>query len=423
MASVLYGTGQRLNLLERSTVTVTLGAADSLFGAENLYDGRPSKPFRFSTKLAEESITLDTNAVLNPGLESWSSGPTSWTATAGVVIEETIFHSGVAAAKLDGTTGGGTVQTMYQDIVARAGETRHIKCWLRGGGGGGQEVLVYVQNLTTGRYLDTNGAWTPTLTNTFTRTTASYGESTRTYVVESYTRCDEDLVTLRITVGVNAGYVGYADDITDCPGSNLLALFGMAVEDRCTVAWTTSDDNSSYGDSASAGSSADGWGADQRPNIYIKRASVTAKRYQRVTFLSVSATTLSREVGEMVMCEVATAARNHDWGYELKAMRDRIRGDSIDGSPSVYTMSRWPRRAFAAVRQFVSDAQMHDARDPLWRRAKGDALNVLLVPDDTANLVLLGRLDESFTTRRLFTSWYGDNSLVLAELPFVSVAL
>jgi hypothetical protein len=86
-------------------------------------------------------------------------------------------------------------------------------------------------------------------------------------------------------------------------------------------------------------------------------------------------------------------------------------------------VARWPRRAFTAQWRFVSDDQMRENRDDLWGRARGDAKNVLLVPDDSANVVMLGRLTREWKVTRFFTTHYGMNDFAFAELGFVSAAL
>lgn len=139
--SMLYAAGQYSNLLGRAlSVTVSPGA-DALFPAANLFDGRLSRPFRFSSNAANPSITWDGAAFTPAG----------------------------AATYL---------------VTARAGERRRVS--LTG------TANVSIQNLSTGKYLTSALAWQTASTNCLT------AAGTKDYQVESFTLCQQATVTLKI---------------------------------------------------------------------------------------------------------------------------------------------------------------------------------------------------------------------------------
>lgn len=432
MASVLFCAGPKLNLLERATVTVS-GTADPLFGISGLSDGRVSNPMRFSGLGAAESVIVDLDAFADTGdFETAAGFPVGWeTATAGTstVTRTTTageFHDGTAAAKI---TGGDSGASLFKTIEVRAGELRRLSVWLKLADAA--DVLrIRIKNNRTGRFLNSSLAWQATTTNAYTHTgTTTYTNVTFAYTVEDFFKCGlEDLPTLTITFTVPANDTGFVDLAADFPAATLAGCFGLRVDDRCTVNWQTSSTNGSYGNSVLAGDHETGFAADQKPNLYMVRDislfGGAHQRFHRIQFDNDTVTPAEpREIGELVLCQTTTLGRAYDWGLEITVLRDDIGNESGDGDLQAYNRSRWAKRALGMRFQHVTDAQMRENRDYLWGRAAGRKYPVLLVPDDSANLVMLARLDRSWSVQRRFTSHYTENDLTFAELPFVSTAL
>ena len=427
MPNVLYVAGEKFNVLERSSLVVFIvGDQVALFPLSNAYAGRPSRPAQFEPhESGVFRFRADTNQLANDDFETWPL--TTWTVDelGGTgTVEQTMVgaevHAGTSAAKL---TGGDNGVRVYQDITARSGEKRRIDAWLVGDGTA-NGVGIRIQNLRTGRYLTSAGAWQTTATNCLSRTTATYGQVNLSYTVESFTRCHSDLVTLRVEVIALATVEVFADDVRDWPAVDMLSLHGVNLEDCTTIAWSTSDDGSTFGDTVTLGDAAAGFSADQRPTMYYKRAStVQDKPWHDLHFVGSTALAFTPEIGQIILAQVATAARNYDWRSELQLRHERITNETGAGDRHVYRRTRWPSRVFGANWQFTTDAEMRESRDDLFSRAGGDALNVLLVPDDSQNVVLLGRIDHTWSVQRAFTSHYTEHQMSLAELPFAPVAL
>jgi len=432
MASLLYAAGAKYNLLERGTITLS-GTPDPIFGVSGLTDGRPSKPMRFSGLSTVESVSVDMDAFEDTGDFEESSGfPVGWTAaTAGTstVTRTTTageFHAGTAAAKL---TGGDSGASISKTIEVRAGERRRLDVWLKLADAA-DTLRIKIKNNRTGRYLDTGLDWGASVLSAYVHTgTTTYTHVTFAYTVESLFKCGMiDLPTLTFTFSVGANDIGFVDVAADWPDVDLVACFGLRIDDRCTVNWETKASGGAYGNSVLAGDADDGFLTDQKPNLYLYRDislfGGVHQRFHRVEFDNDTVAPLeAREIGELVLCQVSTLARTYDWSVELITMEEDIASESGDGDLQVYIKMRWPRRALGLQWKFLSDAQMREARDDLWGRARGRRYPLLIVPDDTANLVMLMRENGAWSVRKQFSTLYTDNDRTLTELPFVSTAL
>jgi hypothetical protein len=177
--ALLYAAGQYYNLLERA-LSVTLNpAADALFPATNLYDGRLSKGARHGSNAANPTITWD-GAAFTPG--------TSATYT----------------------------------FTARAGERRRVTS------GGTSNVTV--QNLSTLKYLTSGGAWQVASTYCLT------GAGSVDYQVESLTLCQLPAVSLKITQSATV-------TLSDWPRWNSVMVFGHNLDAGLSVEMRSSTDN------------------------------------------------------------------------------------------------------------------------------------------------------------------------------------
>lgn len=431
MPDILFATGALMNLLERATVENQSGFPESDFPLSNLWDGRPNKPLRFSEPLSAASQFLidlnglgDTPDAVSGTFEAFPF--TGWTAQAtgtGTVTQTTAageFHGGVAAAKL---TGGSFGVRFYRDIPVRADETRKLAVWLKGGGGAAS-VIIEVQDKKTGRYLTSGGTWQSTQTALFSQTSATYTEHTVTYTTESLYRVGEGVTELRMMARTEGGNTVFIDDFSDWPGVDLLSFHGLSVPDQDLITWTTSNDGVTFGEAVSAGDWETGFDVDQKPNLYLRRASRNMKRYHFVILTTnITAPFESREIGEMVLCQIDSLERKWDWGFEVKLLEEQTTNNGQDGSQQTYTMARWPRHILAVDGQYVTDAQMRQTRDELWGRARGALYPILLIPNSDENLVMLVHTTDAWSVRRRFTSNWIENAMLFAEMPFASTAI
>jgi hypothetical protein len=442
MVPILFATGEQFNLLERGTVSV-VGTADPLFGVGGLQDGRASKPMRFSGMTAVESIIVDLDAFTHDGqsgdFETWDAGqPVGWTVEDGGgtgVVEETTdapeVHGGTSAARM---TGGDLGVAVSRAFVTRAGERRRHSVWMKCNDGS-DVVKVRIKNLRTGRYLNSSFQWQATPTFAFTHTgTTTYTNVAFGYVIESLFKCGLiDLPLIVITYFATDGSIVFVDDAADWPAVDLVGLFGLKVDDRCTVNWQTSSNGSSFSSSVLAGDHEAGFLPDQKPNLYLRRDislfGGVDQRFHRVQFDNDTVSPAEpREIAELVLCQATQLGRMRDWGAEFKEIETNISNRTVTGDVQAFGMSRWRRRAlqmqwaFPETSNGASLTNMREARDYFWGRARGQRHNILFVPDSDMNTVMLMRGTDEWSVRKLFHV-YGENEVTLAELPFVSAAL
>lgn len=174
-----YAVGQYANLLERALSVTMSPAADSLFPATNLWDGRPATAAKHGSNAADPKITWD-GAAFTPGAAS------SYT------------------------------------FNARAGERRKITS------GGTSNVTL--QNLRTLKYCTSGGAWQTASANILT------GAGNVNYQVESLAICQEPTAQLKITQSA-------AVTLSDWPRWNAVVLFGHNLIPGLTVELRSSTDN------------------------------------------------------------------------------------------------------------------------------------------------------------------------------------
>lgn len=430
----VFATGERFNNLSRSlSISLPgLSSADPLFPITNLYDGRPSLPFRFSSLLDEESIIVDMQILGNAGLENWSDDvPEGWTKDvfggSGTVVETTDVLGGEvtegnSAAEFSAGSAGAS---LYRDVTVRPGERMNISSNLRGDGT--NPISLRVQCLETGRFLTSASEWSPTAQDRASQTANSYtpDDFINSFQVESLERCGyRDEVTLRITLRMMAGGPGFADNLMLWPHSDLLSMHGLSVDDRCVIRWDATNDFIGFVDALTVGSADDGFGPDQIPNVYIKRPVANSKRFQRITFDNGGvAPARPREVGELILCQSETLQRNANYGVDVRVLRDDdVVHQAANADRQVYGRARWPRRALAMRWLFTAEDQVRQHRDELWGRAGGGRHPLLLIPNEQRAAAYLVRLDDTWSVRREFNTWQ-DNALTFSELPFVSAAL
>src|SRR3972149_6179277 len=102
--------GPKVNILERGLVTSS--SENALFPRPLLYDGRPSRPFRFAAAAANDHVTVDTCLTQDPGFESWidATTPEKWVKTTSgggsVNREATVIDTGISSCKVSSTGAG-----------------------------------------------------------------------------------------------------------------------------------------------------------------------------------------------------------------------------------------------------------------------------------------------------------------------------
>ena len=416
-------TGARFNLLESGTVTVssTVSTEDPLFPRTNLYDGRPSRPFRMLTSAALTSIggisicdvTVDGNQVLNGNFDVWSAGtPVSWTEndTGTAAVTETTTVGEVvtgSAAKLAAGTGNAY---LWQDIVVRSGQKRRIEFFARADAGG---LDVLLQNLATGNGWNGSawvaGAATPVAIGTVATMTA-FGAN---YTVEPFSTTQTDLCTLRILIAATGTKTGFVDDLYDFPAVDVMTMHGHNLEPGGFLCVLRSDT------AAFAGAGTlEATAVVAQPAFYVLLAAAVYRRYWRVRVTGSWWQTLICEIGELVIGQAYSLLQGATYGAELGFLRDDVATETGLGEQHVYARTRQARRTLGLKFRFDSETKYRAARDEMFKRSGGRVNPLVIIPDTTLPDVIYGRIDRSWKVTRSLVAYYDQNDLTVVESAF-----
>lgn len=340
--SMLYAGGQYANLLSRALSVTPTPAADALFPSANLYDGRPSRPMKFGSNAANPEVRFDL-AAFTPG----SATPYTFT--------------------------------------ARAGERRRVTS--------GGVTNVQVQNLSTGRYLKSDGTWQVGTTNCLT------GAASLNYQVESYTVCQQPTVSLKIT---QSG----AQTMSDWPRWNGLVAFGHNLDVGLTCELRSSTDN--FG----ANNVLEVTGAILQPGFFMYLAAGITSRYGRILLTGTNQST--GWLGEVMPCWLETAYDAPNVGLEIRHEEPQIRNTGPWGEAYVYPLARRPRRIVQMQFDQLATTGAIETRQEMVLRGRGGAWPMVMAPVATEGDVYYGRLTDKWAETRFISTRYR-NDLILAE--------
>lgn len=342
-----YAAGERMNLLENALSVALTPAADSLFPASNLSDGRPQRPAMHGSNAADPVITADLAAFTPRGTGS-------------------------------------------EDFTVRTGERRRIVA-------SGATVAVSLQNLSTGKYLDSSGNWQSGATSCLT---SAGGLS---YQVESLTACQALTVTLRVTVTSGS-------DVTDWPRWNAAVVMGHNLDVGLTVELRSSTDDFSGSDVLEATASI------LQPAFWMEASATVENRYARVAITGTNQAV--PWYGEVVLCFLEEATFYPGFPIELRNIEAQIRHSSNVGTSFVHNLSPHPRRALKLSFELKAAGEVELREELVWR-GRGGAHPMVAVPIGTEPLVIFGRLEDSWTVMRTFNERY-EGDLAITEDPIAA---
>lgn len=414
--AILLASGEKANILEDSALSSS-PAAHSIDGLDGLKDGRPSIPARFTSILADSYFQWDANRVQNGGFETstlanWTDD--SDTASGFTTAEEgTIVNSGTKALKMNTAAVASKKASRYQDITnVRAGHRMNWTVALRGDGT--RTARFRILNLMTGKYW-TGSVWSSTPTDLAARSVASYATSSGSFVVESYAACRQvnGLVTLRLICLANDATAGaaYADDVYLWPSWDFFSLHGHRYLDPVVTCELLSDDNSAFSSATSRATP-----TIYQPSFYASLGTPVDERYGRIKFPGTAQGLIT--VGEAIIAQALSLQEPENWPIELTFQDPDVYMATETGDAWVYSKTYHPLRQLGMSFEFASHAAHEEARDEIFIRSRGRKTPMVIVPDTTRPEVILGRIDRSYRVARKFVNFYGENDLMLAELPF-----
>jgi len=422
MGSIRVLAGQKFNLIERGIVTVS--SEDALFPRPLLYDGRPSRPFRFAAAGADDHVTIDTCLTQDPGFESWvdASSPAKWTKTltgSGAVDREaTIIDTGTYACKLSASSSVGLAM-VEQLVEARAGDDLYVVA--RGRAETALDTLeLYVGNQKTGKWL-TSGGWVSSFVPFIATGATSYQTLALAFQVESMDECLTDLVPLRLIarhLQDPVSYPGavYVDNFRLLPAIDFASIHGANIDRAVDVELRSSSDPTF------ASSTLRATLTKRIPAFYgLLGSPISADQHWRFLFGGGGISAINSapiSLGEVVLGRALTLARRPDYGWEIKQLEADVATETPTGEVYSYAQAKWARRVLGMQFRFFSAADMEEQLREVFQRCRGRRYPLVIVPDDTRPEVLHGRIDRSWAAKRRLVNAYDDTSLVVSESPF-----
>lgn len=426
---MLYIAGRLLNLLERARAITLSPAAAAAFPPGALHDGYADLICKFGANSASPTTTIDLamtdqNNADNANFDTWNAGaPTSWAVTTtgtGTVVETTTggeVRSG-SAPKMNKGTGTARVTKTYR---VRAGERLSFSLWLRIAGAGQAKAQLY--NPITKKYLTSGFLWQSAQAYFATEiASTSYIEKTGDFTVESFSTCQDAITYLELTVedtGTGGGSdFAFVDDVFMWPNWNALVVSGHNIEPGMAPELRSSTDNFGSVNTLEATP------AVRQPSFFAVLSVASTRRYARITYSGVqSAQAGAVWSGEVAVCYLETALRGMsggETGYQLRFLPDNIMTSAPGGKVIASRSAQQRRRVLSCRVRSTSDASWREQRDEITGRCHGALWPIVFVPVDTEDVVLHGRLDESWQAQRLLPSLF-DDDLVISDNPFPRV--
>jgi hypothetical protein len=389
--------GNLLTLCGEAALTIT-PALDAATPAAQMCDGRPSTPVRFGTAAAGSQITVTLNLLRNPGFEL---GTSDWIVLRGsseITTNPEDVGEGIAALEIT-TEEEDDLGVRYQDVRIPAGIPFELSALLRGTGFDG--AFVVLQNLDTGRFLDSSGAWVADATvRALASVDATYADVEVSGTVETFSQTGRYLTRLRVQVSADAAGC-FIDEVAVRPAWNFVALIGHNLtgrgefrdpgtpgsyygqvpwlefqsEDTVRFEWLVPDEG--------ADELADGaafpirspttwrvWGGApwRTPTLTITISSDQYGSYPIPTF------------GELVVGYVEDLLPAA-FPFALKLSEaGQVRNETAAGDAYVYNPGPNALRELTLRWTYVGDAAEHVLRDRLYRVSRGGADGIILVP-------------------------------------------
>lgn len=410
MSETLYLTGSWFNLFKRGGAVVVSPTEDSTGPASLLSDDDPATAHIAGSVATDGYLKVRNNALSNGGFEGaitqWAdndqgTGLSAATTTAGN------FRSGAAGLSVQGTDSS-NYGSRTQDIVVAAGEFRKATTYIRAlvTGSTGK---VYIRNLRTGRYLQSDLTWAssrnPVLSSSDMSAYGSIVASTATYQVESFDVCMADTVTLRWELACDDGTAAF-DDCIDCMGVTWVSVHGHNHGDGISPSLQSSDDDSSWTTRASM---------TKQRGAYYDTCSIVYAEYWRILLGGTNDEPTYE--GEAVIGQYSTSSTNPKWGYTLTKNLSGMRQMSSSGRPSVFLTASEPTIDAGFTFKAKSAARSSELADSLRLRSGQGRYPIVIAPLSDEPLVLYGHLLGPAVTTRTFLNVY-ETSLELSGAPF-----
>lgn len=424
--SFLYQSGEGLNLLARAAAVkapTCSPAEDDGYPLSHLFDGRPSHFFRHGTFATDGYVEVDMNLVPNGDGEDATIPAAYVLAGTGVTLAQTASspYSGSGSLQLQGDGAISAAVTLR----LRAGEKARVYHALRSECA--HDLVLKVQNLETGLYLDDAGAWQSSPATTVAdRSLASWGDGYVDFTMPDVEAAASFWQRLRLTVATADGTAAhdFRFELKVVVGWDLLVWLGHTgrpLVRRPGLEYLALSGNDP-GDAWTAGSSTGlDWlkatpsTADPFPDAELFQQSLWNRlqttRYER--WIRLYTTRGSDEAdpgaaGEIVLCQAETLPGTSVRPQVTAAFEatGQISMESGAGDPWVYNRTPVPRTrlelhyATPSDLDTADDAYERAARFVLLERPMAGVWPVVVVPYEfDRRMVVYGKAKESMITQ------------------------
>lgn len=403
MSNVIAITGQYSNILEQLLPgKVTSSDASSFFPLTNLVGANalePYRPFRHASPPgADRNVTFDLDLVGFGDMETDDAGNVAGFTEAntgtGDVTQTTVggeFNGGAAGMKLASGTG---TASAYVDVYMPAGWEFTVSVYFKGGGGS-QTARLRVQNMETGKFLDSAGAWQSAVTDLSTQTTAAWTlQGPFTATTEAYSGLvPGGLYTLRVTIiCTDSSSTVFADDLYLHPSVDTFAVIGHGIHPVISAVELRRD-TAGFGGAGTLEATL----TPYFPTFYHLLATKRQDRYWRLKTTGTNPIWAPLWYGSLFLGQKLVLARGMDFGMQLTHLREQVRQRSSGGAEKVYLKEDSPRREMRFGWRYTTDAQFQQARDRLYRQSGAGEQPLLMLVDDDPESAIYGRLSEDFS--------------------------
>lgn len=385
--SFLILPGRDLNILE-GCISITASDPEAGYDEESVANNVPSHPFRFDDAGTDDYLLADLNRISNAGYESWAvdSVPDDYSASGTVVKENTIKHGGSYSCELAASA------YIWRIVWVQSGWDMTAEAWFYGDAAQPNEGII--QNLYTGNFLTSGGAWQSGSAAWGSRTAASWGLVSRTFTVESYTVCGyQHLVPLLYKFNrVAGGAAGYVDDVALWPHWNFASVHGHNIPPSIAVKMQ-SDDNSSMSSPTLHSTM-----TVIQPAFFDTIGSMVTERYARLFLDGTVHQEKAVYIGEWVLGQYKTLAKGMGLGPDYMRVMPVSQASSISRTPR----SDWSHRGLRL--DFTNNDAALTTMYEMLDRARGGADPFVIVPLDTEDDVFFGYFPSELSVNRLFSN-------------------
>ncbi len=424
MTLTLFAQADRYgNILERpNTVLSASQTPSNLFPLSRAADGQPDQVFIFPAIAANDYIQADINQLLNSLFELWTGGsPDSWVVDVtgdGAVSEHTganvVSGSGL---QLDSNTTG--TAAVYQDILMRSGESFEVNLFGMTSDAG-HAFQVSIQNLITGNYLTSGGAWQVTPISMIVNTATSLTMVTRQHVLESFSVTRSHIVPIRIRLnqdGTGANITHNYDNVLIYPGVNFASVHGHNIDPKMTVE-LHSDDNAAFSSPTDHGDF-----TVSVPTFFLKISTTQYARFWRVPQFTGTQSTVTGalEVGLCFLGQVISLlGAPSQPGLESAEILPQEQAESrLSRKQWRLRHAKHEQRLVQLQFETLTDAKETEFRNEVLKRTEyGVQPMLMVIRSDEADECIHGRRPPGEATFTIVGGEVSETSLLILESAF-----